>query len=118
MSTTLSKLFTRLKTQGNPEKLGRNLTIIVSYRLDGRLYERVISGRVAQTLYHLITASSRGITVVEVSSWAYRLGAYIHTLRHQYGLNIESYTEPHDGGMHARYVLLDKVDIHQAFRSL
>lgn len=59
----------------------------------------------SRTLLALISAGSAGITALEMSSWAYRLGAYVHRLRHYYGLIIETRREPHEGGWHARYVL-------------
>ena len=58
-----------------------------------------------RALAALIKAGSDGVTALELSSWAYRLGAYVHTLRHDYGLAIETLREPHDGGWHGRYVL-------------
>jgi len=58
-----------------------------------------------RALAALINAGSQGITALEISSWAYRLGAYVHVLRHEYGLAIETLREPHDGGWHGRYVL-------------
>ena len=58
-----------------------------------------------RALVALINAGCCGVTALELSSWAYRLGAYVHTLRHGYGLEIETLREPHDGGWHARYVL-------------
>ncbi|WP_411290783.1 hypothetical protein [Sphingorhabdus sp.] len=58
-----------------------------------------------RALAALISAGSKGVTALELSSWAYRLGAYVHTLRHDYGLEIETLREPHDGGWHGRYVL-------------
>lgn len=58
-----------------------------------------------RALAALVSAGSNGITALELSSWAYRLGAYVHTLRHDYGLAIEMLREPHDGGWHGRYVL-------------
>jgi hypothetical protein len=70
------------------------------------------AGRVAisarqpkRALVALIRAGSKGVTALELSSWAYRLGAYVHILRHEYGLAIETLREPHDGGWHGRYVL-------------
>ena len=58
-----------------------------------------------RALAALIKAGSIGVTALELSSWAYRLGAYVHTLRHDYGLTIETLRERHDGGWHGRYVL-------------
>ena len=58
-----------------------------------------------RALAALIKAGAEGVTALELSSWAYRLGAYVHTLRHDYGLAIETLREPHKGGWHGRYVL-------------
>ena len=58
-----------------------------------------------RALAALINAGSQGVTALELSSWAYRLGAYVHTLRHDYALAIDTLREPHDGGWHGRYVL-------------
>jgi hypothetical protein len=58
-----------------------------------------------RALAALIKAGGEGVTALELSNWAYRLGAYVHTLRHDYGLTIETLREPHDGGWHGRYVL-------------
>ena len=70
-----------------------------------------VSGQVAKALAALLSAGSAGVTALEVNSWAYRLGAYVHTLRHHYGLAIETVREPHDGGWHGRYVLRSPVSI-------
>jgi hypothetical protein len=58
-----------------------------------------------RALAALIRTGSVGVTALELSSWAYRLGAYVQTLRHDHGLAIETLREPHDGGWHGRYVL-------------
>lgn len=66
----------------------------------------MVTGRNAQTLNALVAAGDRGIITVELSNtWALRLGAYIHQLRHDYGLHIETIREEHDGGFHGRYFL-------------
>jgi hypothetical protein len=66
----------------------------------------MVTGRNAQALKALVVAGQRGIITLELSNtWALRLGAYIHQLRHDYGLDIETLREPHDGGWHGRYVL-------------
>jgi hypothetical protein len=70
-----------------------------------------VSGQSARTLAALVAAKSKGITALEVSSWAYRLGAYIHTLRHEYGLNIVMRKEKHPGGWHGRYMLETRLEI-------
>ena len=77
-------------------------------------HERVheVGGREAQTLFCLHQAGMNGVTAQELSSWALRLSAYVHKLRHIYGLDIITRREPnHDSGHHARYVLLDAVEI-------
>lgn len=73
------------------------------------------SGQDARSLIALITAGTKGITAQEMSSWAFRLGAHVHRLRHIYGLNIETVLEPHESswgkGKHARYILHSEVKI-------
>lgn len=64
-----------------------------------------VKGRFAQTLGALVNAGPRGVTALEMQSWALRLGHYVWVLRHRYGLPIATETEPHDGGNHARYKL-------------
>lgn len=69
------------------------------------------SGQVAKALAALLAAGAAGVTALEVNSWAYRLGAYVYTLRHEYGLAIETVRELHEGGWHGRYVLHSPVSI-------
>lgn len=64
-----------------------------------------VNGQQARALAALVRAGAGGVTALEVNSWAYRLGAYVHRLRHDNGLAIETVRERHDGGFHARYVL-------------
>jgi hypothetical protein len=64
-----------------------------------------------RALAALIKAGSKRVTALELSSWAYRLGAYVHTLRHDYGLAIETLHEPHEGGWHGRCVLQNPCQI-------
>ena len=73
-----------------------------------------VSGQVAKALAALSSAGAAGVTALEVNSWAYRLGAYVHTLRHDYGLAIETQREAHEGGWHGRYVLRSPVSIGEA----
>ena len=73
-----------------------------------------VSGQVAKALAALLSAGAAGVTALEVNSWAYWLGAYVHTLRHEHGLAIETVREPHDGGWHGRYVLRSLVTIGEA----
>ena len=58
-----------------------------------------------RALSALIKAGSQGVAALELSSWAYRLGAYVHILRRDYGLAIDTLREPQDGRWHGRYVL-------------
>jgi hypothetical protein len=67
-------------------------------------------GRDAWALWELIRAGAAGCTVLIYPSA--RLSAYIHTLRTDYALSIETLYEVHDGpfkGVHGRYVLRAKV---------
>lgn len=73
-----------------------------------------VTGQTAKALVALSSAGTAGITALEVNSWAYRLGAYVHTLRHDYGLTIETLRELHEGGWHGRYVLRSPVSIGEA----
>ena len=70
-----------------------------------------VTGQVAKALEALVARGAAGVTSLEASSWAYRLGAYIHDLRRDHGLLIETVREPHDGGWHGRYVLHSAVTI-------
>lgn len=81
--------------------------------LSGRRDIAVV-GRYAQTLRALVEAGPKGVTALEMSSWALRLGHYIYILRHRDGLNIETINEAHDGdypGTHGRYVLHSQVEL-------
>ncbi len=71
-----------------------------------------VIGRNAWALENLIQAGHRGCTPIDVPGP--RWSAYVHRLRHDYGLNIETVDEPHGGpfaGSHARYVLHDEVRV-------
>ena len=72
-------------------------------------------GQVARTLRALVEAGPRGVTSLEISSWALRTSHYIFVLRHRHGLDIETVREPHDGpagpGSHGRYFLKTPVRI-------
>ena len=70
------------------------------------------NGQVSRALAVLDAAGSRGVTALDVSStWAWRFGAYVHELRHEHGLDIETVRESHPGGWHARYVLRSHVRV-------
>ena len=100
----ITKLVSEVTLAHYPKRLSRCKKIAVALNTPaGRI---VISARQElRALAALINAGCCGVTALELSSWAYRLGAYVHTLRHDYGLEIETLREPHDGGWHARYVL-------------
>ncbi|MBT3141365.1 helix-turn-helix domain-containing protein [Ruegeria litorea] len=68
-----------------------------------------LSGRIGQTMHHLMQAKQQGITSLE--NPAIRLAAHIHSLR-EMGFVIDTETEPHGGaypGYHARYRLRSSV---------
>jgi hypothetical protein len=65
-----------------------------------------VAGRERWALESLLSAGAKGCTPID--NPAPRWSAYIHDLRHEFGLHIETVTEQHDGpfaGHHARYVL-------------
>ncbi len=69
------------------------------------------AGQKAKTLLALVEARPKGVTALEMSSWALRLAAYCHFLNRDHGLNIVCEREDHPGGWHGRHHLLDKVTI-------
>jgi hypothetical protein len=71
----------------------------------------VISGQKLRALLALVAAGDHGITALEVSTWAYPLGADCRTLR-RLGVPISMSREPHEGGWHGRYRLEGKVKLH------
>ncbi|NBX67230.1 MAG: hypothetical protein EBQ96_09575 [Proteobacteria bacterium] len=101
------------KNEERKMKLPKNSPSINLVVKDGKNTARkAVTGRqVVRTIKALVKAGAKGITALEVSTWAFRLGAYIHILRHTHGLNIQTLREPHDGGTHARYVLLTPVTL-------
>lgn len=71
-----------------------------------------LSGRDAWALSELVQAGNKGCTPID--NPAPRWSAYVHNLRHIYGLTILTIHEPHKGkfpGTHARYVLVSNVTI-------
>ncbi len=80
----------------------------------GGLAERVLNlkGRYAWALKELIIAGQKGCTSID--NPGPRLAAYIHVLRHEHGLKIDTIHEKHAGlypGTHARYILRTPVHI-------
>ena len=72
-----------------------------------------VKGRQAETLLALVAAGPRGLTSLEGfrAGWAVRLAAYVHGLRKDFGLAIETVREEHEGAVHGRYVLTCPVQI-------
>lgn len=79
---------------------------------DGTARTIQLHGRNAWALSELIEAGERGCT--PITHPGPRWSAYVHRLRHDYGLNIETIHEAHKGafpGSHARYVLRSKCQV-------
>lgn len=73
-----------------------------------------LEGRSAECLRRLVKAGTRGVTQLEVTLNGVvttRLGAVVHRLRHDYGLDVLTEWDEHDGGRHGRYVLLSRVHV-------
>ncbi len=73
-----------------------------------------VSGRDAWALIELVKAGPSGCTPIDnpAPSWS----AYVHALRHEHGLAIETIHESHRGafpGNHARYVLHSALEVIQ-----
>ncbi|MBT3787137.1 MAG: hypothetical protein HOF94_02075 [Alphaproteobacteria bacterium] len=71
-----------------------------------------LRGRNAWALLELAHAGENGCTPIDHPGP--RWSAYVHNLRHVYGLNIETIHEAHTGpfpGNHARYILKSGVAI-------
>lgn len=71
-----------------------------------------VFGRDGWALTELIAAGEQGLTAI--SNPAPRWSAYVHALRSEHELTIETKTEAHGGkfpGHHARYVLRSRVEI-------
>ena len=67
-------------------------------RHQDQIAEIIVRGQTARTLKALVDAGPRGITALEVSSWALRLAAYCHDLIHLHGLEITTEREAHEEG--------------------
>ncbi|MBO0334942.1 hypothetical protein J0X12_15050 [Sneathiella sp. CAU 1612] len=90
----------------------KRFEINASYDVDGKRITREIIGRYAWALLELKKAGKRGCTPID--NPAPRWSAYIHQLRHEYGLDIQTIWETHKGpfpGNHARYVLQSNVSL-------
>ncbi len=71
----------------------------------------VVRGQTAKALIALVNGGDRGVTALEVATWAYRFAAYCHDLRTRYGLAIRTEREEHPGGWHGRHVLETPVTV-------
>lgn len=70
------------------------------------------TGRDAWALRELMRAGPQGVTPLERP--APRWSAYVHNLRREWGVDIVTLDEPHDGpfpGRHGRYVLRSRVTL-------
>lgn len=99
----------RAKSNGGRVSRSRfNLTIEVDDSPDGKPRVEYLKGQFARAAEALIRNGDRGVTSLEISSWALRLSHYIHVLRNRHGLVIETVMEDHFEpveGRHGRYVL-------------
>jgi hypothetical protein len=69
-----------------------------------------VRGQEARTLRALVRAGDGGVTALELSGWALRLAAYVHSLQKK-GVVIAMEREPHDGGHHGRYRLMSTIHL-------
>lgn len=86
------------------------LTVTAGLAPDGPAF--TVKGRYAWALLELHKAGAHGCTPID--NPGPRWSAYIHVLRHEHGLAIETIHETHRGpfpGTHARYILRSVVDI-------
>ncbi len=87
------------------------VTFLVSGQ-EGQERTLLLHGRNAWALAKLVDAGAWGCT--PITHPGPRWSAYVHRLRHDYGLRIETIHEEHTGafpGYHARYVLRSVVSI-------
>lgn len=90
--------------------MAKRLTITARLLPDGHPF--VVHGREAWALSELVRCGQRGCTPID--NPGPRWSAYVHKLRHEYGLLIETISENHGGpfaGTHARYVLRSRMQI-------
>ncbi|MBI5165745.1 MAG: hypothetical protein HY985_17815 [Magnetospirillum sp.] len=82
---------------------------------NGTTWPLVTNGRLAWALGNLIQAGDEGCTPLD--NPGPRWSAYVHKLRREFGLDIETIDERHEGpypGTHARYVLRSRVELIRA----
>jgi len=103
----------------NKNKKNRNEKLFAIFNLhkNRKTLRFKLCGKEAQSLIALIKAKQKGVTALEVSSWALRLSAYIHILRRRYNLDIPMIRESHPGGFHGRYFLCENIDVIRVYYS-
>lgn len=69
---------------------------------DGKVTRMHLVGRNAWTLSELVRAGAKGCT--PITNPAPRWSAYVHRLRHDYGLDIETIHEAHSGPFPGNHV--------------
>jgi len=94
-----------------PKKNNKRLVATFSTKIGKKEKIFTLRGQMAKSLIALIRSGEKGCNALEVTCWALRFSGYIHFLRKDYGLEILTQKEAHEGGWHARYLLLDKVEI-------
>ncbi len=96
--------------------------IVAAFALvEGEERPFVVTGQKAYALVELAGAGEAGLTALEAGTWAFRLASYVHLLRTENGLHIETVREEHSTasggkGHHARYVLRSPVRIETETR--
>jgi hypothetical protein len=79
-------------------------------RTDGATHTITVKGRVHWALWRLMQARENGCTPIDHPGP--RWSAYVHTLRHEYRVEIETIREKHGApfdGTHARYVAKSEI---------
>lgn len=89
-----------------------SVQITVRAHLPDGPYIFQVRGKIARTLKALHNVGSNGITALDVSNtWALRLSAYVHRLRREHNLDINTVKEEQPDGWHGRYILNIPIDI-------
>jgi len=106
----MPKRFKLATFKGNNMSNKETVVVVFHNNKTGLKTEQTFKGREAQTIRALAEAGDKGVTALELSSWALRLAAYVNVLR-KAGLDITTVREAHDGGTHGRYILEQPVDL-------